>query len=60
MVKLANATLPNILLDGKDIISVLRNPASAVSPHKFIWHYCGKNVTAGAILLSLLITGVSA
>jgi hypothetical protein len=41
--------MPAAILDGKDIIAVLRNPTSAVSPHKFIWHYCGENVTAGKV-----------
>ena len=45
---LANATVPSDrIIDGQDISSILFNPKTATSPHKFMWHYCGKNVTAG-------------
>eukprot|EP00047_Mylnosiga_fluctuans_P007900 m.5308 g.5308 ORF g.5308 m.5308 type:complete len:524 (+) comp1994_c0_seq1:10-1581(+) len=33
------------VFDGLDISAMLRNP-SLPSPHEYIWHYCGYNVTA--------------
>jgi len=32
--------------DGKDITKVLLDPKSAPSPHEFMFHYCGLNITA--------------
>jgi len=32
--------------DGLDLTTVLKNP-SLPSPHEYLWHYCGHNVTAG-------------
>ena len=34
------------IYDGKDLSRILINPVSEPSPHEFMWHYCGYNVTA--------------
>ena len=46
---LANASLPNRIIDGRNIAQVLLEPEAADSPHQFLWHYCGDNVTAGTV-----------
>lgn len=35
-----------VLIDGKDITAVLKAPNTTPTPHDWLWHYCGKNVTA--------------
>jgi arylsulfatase A-like enzyme len=37
---------PAANLDGRDILPVLTRPHQAASPHRHMWHYCGKNLAA--------------
>eukprot|EP00055_Hartaetosiga_balthica_P013031 m.65220 g.65220 ORF g.65220 m.65220 type:complete len:538 (+) comp8146_c0_seq1:178-1791(+) len=44
---IANISLdPSVLLDGENVLDILVNPSSQQRTGKFLWHYCGRNVTA--------------
>eukprot|EP00042_Codosiga_hollandica_P058666 m.888254 g.888254 ORF g.888254 m.888254 type:complete len:519 (+) comp59927_c0_seq3:5005-6561(+) len=47
ILSLAGVPLPtDRIIDGLNITSLLLNPTTVPTPHEFMWHYCGDNVTA--------------
>jgi len=47
ILSLAGVPLPaDRIIDGLNITQLLLNPLNTTSPHQFMWHYCGLNVTA--------------
>lgn len=43
---LSGSPLPPHVIDGKDLTPVLLDPLHAPSQHKYLFHYCGTNITA--------------
>lgn len=48
LVELANGSMPqDRVIDGKSIVQLLLSPDNVTQIHDYMWHYCGRNVTAG-------------
>jgi arylsulfatase A-like enzyme len=40
--QIVNISIPNDrIIDGQNILPLLRNPRNLTSPHKYLFHYCG-------------------
>ena len=47
ILSLAGGKIPSDrIIDGLNITELLFNPTTTASPHQYMWHYCGVNVTA--------------
>jgi steryl-sulfatase len=45
---IAGVPLPaGVIIDGRNMLPILRVPATTPTAHDWLWHYCGNNVTAG-------------